>query len=155
VQAPADFPGVNDTPENREALGRRIAEAREAAGYTNKSEFARRVGIQGPTLHRWERGQIAPEIWNLHEVARLTHVSMEWLMTGAEVSGREVLEAWAKGKSLSPEAMAFLGDLRIGGYKAEPIFYDLAYLAWQRGLSRDEAARAAKVTAIHSQKKRS
>jgi DNA-binding XRE family transcriptional regulator len=149
MQPGVDFAGVNDTPENRSALGRRIAEARSAAGYMNKSEFARLVGIQGPTLHRWEKGQIAPEIWNLHEVARLTHVSMEWLMSGALVENRQVLEQWLIGRTITPEARSFLEGLSLSGYEPSPAFYDLAYVAWQHGLSPAEATRAARVTDVH------
>lgn len=155
VRYHADIAGVNDTPDNRAALGRRIREAREAAGFHNKSEFSRLVGVQGPTLHRWEKGQIAPEVWNLHEIARLTRVTMEWLLTGAADSRHlGVLRQWIerkreRGEDLAPEAVAFLERVDVSGYAADAIFYDLVYLGWQRGLSPDEATRAARATAAH------
>lgn len=137
---------MEDTPENREALGRRIAEARIAAGYTNQSEFCRRMGTNPPTLNRWERGKMAPEIWNLHEIAVLCRVSMEWLMTGEVGARSDSYRRWRSGKTVSPEAIAFIESVPIGGYQDDELFYDLLLLAWQRGLSRDEAAIAAKTT---------
>lgn len=68
----------------RATVGDRIREARLAAGFENASEFGRLVGVTPTTVYRWERGQVVPTIFALHDIARACGASMEWLVSGAE-----------------------------------------------------------------------
>jgi transcriptional regulator with XRE-family HTH domain len=131
-------------------LGTRIQQARLAMGFNNQAEFCRRVGVQAETLYRWERGRVAPDAFNLYEVARLLNVSMEWLVAGEKRAENPALAEWLdspKGRAASPDARAFLASLPIGGYRTAPLFYDLALVAYEAGLSREETVRAAAQTA--------
>jgi transcriptional regulator with XRE-family HTH domain len=142
---------VEDTPEARRAIGARIEAARSACGLSNASAFGREVGVKPDTVYRWERGELVPSIFTLHSVASVTGVTMEWLVSGVEPDGSPVLHAWLEAHpSVEGDAATFLRTLPIAGYAATPLFYDLAYLAWQRGLTADEAARAARTTARHT-----
>jgi transcriptional regulator with XRE-family HTH domain len=145
----ADFLGVENTPESRQAIGARICQAREAIGLGNRSEFGRRVGVTPTTVYRWERGAVVPDIFNLYIIARVLRVTMEWLVSGEERHDREALQVWLtspSGQSASPEAISFLTSLPLLGYTPSPLFYELAYVAWKNGLTQSEAARAAKAT---------
>lgn len=130
-------------------IGARIQQARLAAGYHVQAQFCRAVGTDPPTLHRWERGQMVPGSAHLYEIAKVSRVSMEWLMDGEEHASAELLR-WLetpKGKAAPPEARSFLAGLPLLGYRPSTLFYDLALVAWEAGLTPDEAARAAKQTA--------
>lgn len=144
-----DLSGVEDTQETRAAVGERIREARLSAGLDNASEFGRRVGVTPTTVYRWERGQVVPSIFTLHDVARVCRVSMEWLLTGATSSHGEALEAWLaspQGQSAGPELRSFLEALPLDGYEPSTLFYELAATAWRNGLTPEEASQAARAT---------
>lgn len=141
---------VKETPEARAEIGERIQRARVAAGYTVAAEFARACGVQPNTLYRWERGDIAPDIFRLESIGRAARVSTDWLLRGAPpVAASRVLAAWkasARGASARPAAIAFLEALPLEGYEPSFMFYDLALLAFEQGLSPEAAALAAKFT---------
>lgn len=130
-------------------IAARIEQARMAIGLKVISQFCDAVGVRAPTYYRWTKGQNVPDIFSLHAIADVCRVSMEWLVAGVPRSGREALEEWRKtpsGHGAPPEAIVFLEQIDLMGYEANALFYDLAYLAWQRGLSTADAARLAKVT---------
>ena len=64
-------------------LGRRMAKAREDAGYPSVARFADATGLSYWSVRRWEKGEAAPRLNHLADFARATGVSVEWLMTGA------------------------------------------------------------------------
>lgn len=153
VYAPTDASVVEDTKEARRAIGARIRQARLACGLDNASEFARRVSVTPTTVYRWEAGSVVPSVFTLYDIAAVCGVSMEWLIGGEEPDTSAVLSAWLdspSGQSAAPDAIAFLRSMPLLGYEPSPVFYDLAMVAWRNGLSRDEAARAAKATALRS-----
>lgn len=132
-------------------IAERIQQARLAVGLANQSEFARRIGVVAPTIYRWERDHVAPDIFNLYEIARVCRVSMEWLVSGEGVASGAELAAWLdtpRGRGTSPEARAFLAGLPLMGHQPSSLFYDLALVAFESGLTREEAASAAKATMV-------
>lgn len=149
-----DFPRVDDTPEDRVAIGARIRQAREAIGEDNASEFARKVGVTPTTVYRWETGGNVPDIFRLLSIARTCRVRMEWLVGGIEPEHREAFARWlATPTGLAAQATAgavpFLEGLPLLGYDPSDAFYDLAFMAYVRGLTPSDAARVAKTTAAH------
>lgn len=143
-------PGVEDTPENRAAIGERIARARAAAGLTNASAFARDIGVVPNTVYRWEKGELAPDIWSLESIASACRVTTDWLLRGVGAGDvADVLLAWKhtpRGASASAEALTFIESVALPGYVPSPTFYDLLLFAFEQGLRGDEAVRAAKTT---------
>ena len=140
---------VEESPENRRAIGARIASARLSAGYENASEFARHVGVSPNTIYRWERGEVAPSIWQLESVSRVSRVTTDWILRGSRQDASERLDAWLetpRGRSAGEGARAWLRELPIGGFVPSDVFYDLALLAFEQGLSPDEAVVAARFT---------
>lgn len=144
---------MEDTKATRKAIGDRIRQARIACGMTNASEFGRQTYVTPNTVYRWERGEVAPSIFSLFDIAATCRVSMEWLVGGSERGAGKVFDAWLEtpsGLGASVEAQTFLGSLPMLGYEASLLFYDLALVAWQNGLSREEASRLAKTTQTHT-----
>jgi len=62
-------------------LGERVALARESSGHTLAS-LAEAVGVNKSSLWRVEQGRQDPAASVLAAVARVTHVSADWLLTG-------------------------------------------------------------------------
>ena len=91
--------------EMRATVGDRIREARLAAGFENASEFGRLVGVTPTTVYRWERGQVVPTIFALHDIARACGASMEWLVSGAES------DDFRRGVVAAAEAAARVADV--------------------------------------------
>lgn len=58
--------------ERRRALGSKIAEARKACGWKQK-QLASAVHVEPMTVSRWERGQHAPDIDMLEQIAAATN----------------------------------------------------------------------------------
>lgn len=142
---------VEDTPESRRQIGARIGQARISAGYENAAEFARQVGVQPNTIYRYESGRIVPDIFTLERLARVARVSMEFILRGPrEDHGRSpVLDRWLatpRGSTVRPDAVAFLERLPLNGYTPTPAFYDLALLAYEQGLSPEDASLSARFT---------
>ena len=140
---------VDETSENRKAIGERIATARLSAGYENASEFARHVGVSPNTIYRWERGEVAPSIWQLESVSRIARVTTDWILRGSRQDASARLDEWLKtprGQSAKEPARIWLRELPIGGFVPSDVFYDLALLAFEQGLSPDEAVVAARFT---------
>lgn len=63
-------------------IGMRIQMIR---GKMTQQEFARKIGIKQSYISRYERGRIPkPDV--LLKIARFANVSIEWLLTGKEIS---------------------------------------------------------------------
>jgi transcriptional regulator with XRE-family HTH domain len=140
---------VEDTPESRKAIGDRIQRARLSAGYENAAEFARHVGVSPNTIYRWERGDVSPDIFRLESVSRVARVSTDWILRGSRQDASGPLETWLdtpRGRSASESAKQWLRELPIGGFVPSPAFFDLALLAFEQGLTPEEAVLAARFT---------
>lgn len=141
---------MDDPKDPRTAIAERIKSARIAAGYENAAAFARDVGVQANTIYRWESGLIVPDIFRLEAIARVCRVSADWLLRGVcPLQDREILRAWRdtrKGQTASEPAMAFLEALPLEGYTPSFAFYDLALVAFEHGLSPEDAARGSRFT---------
>ncbi len=68
-------------------LGLRIKAAREKASM-NQAEFAEKLGIFPTHLNRWEKGKVAPGWTALVEIAMICNVTLDWLLTGNDVSDK-------------------------------------------------------------------
>ncbi len=62
-------------------LGDRIAEARTAAGMTQR-DLAGRLGVREATIVKWENGESAPGGKRLTTTAGVLGVGLSWLMVG-------------------------------------------------------------------------
>ena len=70
------------TPSQDESsIGRRIVQARQAAGLTT-AQLARRLGIRGATLSNWESDKSQPRANRMTMLAGVLNVSPTWLLTG-------------------------------------------------------------------------
>lgn len=70
------------------ALGRRIAEAREARGISKK-QAAELIGVSLSVLRYWEIGQRTPTAWSLYQICRAYGVSADWLL-GIRTEDKEI-----------------------------------------------------------------
>ena len=61
-------------------------------GRAKKQAFARRIGVKPQQLSRYLKGQL-PDAPTLLAIAEVGQVSVDWLLTGREVRGREAREA--------------------------------------------------------------
>ena len=87
--AASDGDGDGD-PTSREAIARRLHEARRAKGMTQK-EAAEQLGIYARRLSEWEGGQATPR-QALPDLAKLYGVSVAWLLTGVETAESQLAE---------------------------------------------------------------
>ena len=69
-----------------EAIGRRIATARKARGWT-QAEFARLFGVSVRMLQYWESGEVVPYRY-LERLADMLGCTSEWLLYGTEPDHR-------------------------------------------------------------------
>lgn len=132
----------------REEIGGRMARARVGSGFANVTKFAQLVGVDRNTVGRWERGENAPDALALDDFARVTRVSIDWIVRGeiAE-SARVVLDAFVrKHGERAEKARTFLESLRLDGYVPTEQFYELVLIAYERGLEPDDATRVSRVT---------
>lgn len=60
----------------------RLRRAREAAGFDNASEFARRIEVAPNSVYRYERGDQSPSLAIAGRWASETGVSLDWLVKG-------------------------------------------------------------------------
>jgi transcriptional regulator with XRE-family HTH domain len=67
---------------DEEDRGRRIAQARAAAGKTQR-ELALEIDCDVGTLSRYERDALTPGVDVLVKIAKACSTSLEWLATGA------------------------------------------------------------------------
>lgn len=52
-------------------FGKRLKQAREAAGYRHANQFARAMGEEEHTYRAWERGQYLPDIPKMARICQL------------------------------------------------------------------------------------
>ena len=61
-------------------FGRRLTEARIAAGYTSAQLFAFALGVEPHTYRHWERGGHQPEMTTLQRICLILDVSVNDLL---------------------------------------------------------------------------
>lgn len=66
----------------RKQFAARLQQARIAAGYKTKAEFARAIGIEAETYRGWERGRTEPGISEINAILTAADVSAEYLVSG-------------------------------------------------------------------------
>lgn len=69
----------------------RIAEAREARGYTQE-QLAQAIGTTQQTIQRWESGQVTPRVDKVEDVSRALGITMSFLL-GIDDNKKEHLSA--------------------------------------------------------------
>ena len=57
----------------------RIAEAREARGYTQE-QLAQAIGTTQQTIQRWESGQVTPRVDKVEDISRALGITMSFLL---------------------------------------------------------------------------
>ena len=72
-------------------LSKRIKLKRESAHLTQK-QLANSLQISYQAISKWERGENAPDISVLPQLASLLNVTIDWLLTGEEI-GKDTFEA--------------------------------------------------------------
>lgn len=93
--------------------GVRVAGARREAGLTQRA-LAERLGVAIRTLQNYESGRFVP-YRHLHELARLLHRSIPWLLSGAEspeARGPALVGANRRQRELLASNLRRLADLR-------------------------------------------
>jgi transcriptional regulator with XRE-family HTH domain len=128
------------TPEDRRAVGARIAERRHAKRWSQR-ELGRRTGIPFTRLSKLETGQATPSLAELFLLAEALDAGLDELARGVLPAGSSVeryllpplqeLESFG-----SPEECAILGKLLrvlVAGYKATqagvPVPQERAYVS--------------------------
>jgi transcriptional regulator with XRE-family HTH domain len=103
--------GDGDTNAIKDAdsdIGRRIAEAREAAGM-ERLTFGKRVGVRPETVAAWETGHRRPRSNRLATIAGVLGVGISWLMIGHGDSPSEQDDL----AGIAPEIAAIRAELEL------------------------------------------
>ena len=78
---------MEDAPDSKGAIGKRIKQARLEAGL-QQFEVAKRCGVSRAAVSNWENGQ-GIRNQKLIECARVVGVPVEWLITGGRTAASE------------------------------------------------------------------
>ncbi|MFT7609565.1 MAG: transcriptional regulator with XRE-family HTH domain [Candidatus Aldehydirespiratoraceae bacterium] len=103
--------GDGDTEALKDAdsdVGKRIAEAREAAGM-ERAAFGARVGVRPETVAAWETGHRRPRSNRLATIAGVLGVGISWLMIGHGDSPSEQDDL----AGIAPEIAAIRAELEL------------------------------------------
>jgi class 3 adenylate cyclase len=103
-----------------EAIGERIRSRREKLRRTQR-DVANALQVSGQAVSKWERGENAPDVGVLVDLARLLDVSVDWLL-GGYTPDRDVIEA-----------TVLLSDVRGYGRKSDELSVADA-ATWLNGL---------------------
>lgn len=82
--------GEDNVPKVELLLGRRIAEARRAHGWS-QSQLAERVGVTLETISRLERGATMPSITRISKIAEVLGVSLSTLARDGAVHDKTAI----------------------------------------------------------------
>lgn len=105
-------------------LAKRIKSKREDAQLTQK-QLANSLQISYQAISKWERGENAPDISILPQLASLLNVSIDWLLTGNQIS-KDTFEASVLYVSLRGYAKdSFENTPKIMSKKMNHIFHQL------------------------------
>lgn len=135
-------------PLTASSLGDRIREARTAAGFRRRSDFASAVGAGYMTVYDWERGKYRPRSDYLQAIATATGYSETEILGSDERPEHEALEDFLDTPFAADLTDAELAQLRAYPWSGRPTVqtYHFMLLALRAQLTPDEAARAARVT---------
>jgi len=99
-------------PKNNTEIGQRIKKIRKGLGI-NQTEFGGQFGLTSVAISRYERGRI-PNGELLEKIARLGHVTVDWLLTGKETYSeeKEKITFFKEGSYLSTEEKEVVALLR-------------------------------------------
>lgn len=67
--------------ENIKEVAERLAALRKSL-FPSQVEFARKYGVAQPSVARWESGAAEPPLQVVIDLARLSHKSIDWILTG-------------------------------------------------------------------------
>ncbi len=70
--------------DDERQIGRRLAEAREAAGLSRR-ELADHLGVKESTIAKWESGERSPRGQRVSKLAGILGVSLSWILVGRGV----------------------------------------------------------------------
>ena len=73
-----------DLDDDARQIGRRLAEARDAAGLTAR-ELADHLGVKESTITKWESGERSPRGQRVSKLAGILGVSLSWILVGRGV----------------------------------------------------------------------
>lgn len=73
---------VKPPSKARLAFGRRLAVARECAGYETATALADKIGMSLARYSRYERGETEPSIETLQRIREATGASLDFLIAG-------------------------------------------------------------------------
>ncbi|MGA9278197.1 helix-turn-helix domain-containing protein [Ilumatobacter sp.] len=74
----------SETLDDERHIGARLAEARSAAGFTQR-EIADRIGVKESTIAKWETGDTSPRGHRVSKLAGVLGVSISWILMGRGV----------------------------------------------------------------------
>lgn len=139
--------------ELAQAIGARIREAQEAAGFHNFSEFCRQIGhVDQRLMRRYLEGESLIGLERLMEIADVCEVSLDWLAFGRDRPPAG-LDEWLssplgqQAQIERPDLVRVLRSLPLRGFEPPaPSFYDAAYIALRSGLTPEQAAAASRAT---------
>ncbi len=129
-------------------IGARIRLARENAGMSNATKFAKDADVDRNSVGRWEKGVVMPDLLNIETVARLTRVSIGWLISGeSSPEWSQMIDEWKKTQPRATDAaVSFLRSLPVSGYVPSTTFLDIALLAFEKGLTPGEVMQIGRET---------
>ena len=78
---PAKMP-PKSAPPARAMFARRLAAAREAAGYSTMRDFSAALGVAEARYRRWEAAETEPDLLHLVKIATLSGISLDVLVMG-------------------------------------------------------------------------
>lgn len=140
-----DAQSVDDEAKRR-AIGRRLAEARKAAGLSQE-DLATKVGVRSGTISRYERGAFQPRTDKLEPIVDALGVSSDWIFRGVQHEGyiRPALQRFldtAGDEDVTAEEKAELASFQPND-DAEPTagFYGALLLLIRSGMKRSLEAR--------------
>lgn len=84
-------------------LPAKIKQARIEKGLT-QAELAEKIGVEPPSVSRWEGGEMAPRPKMIHKIAEALEVGVEWLMSPAADQKTELKPLLDRIKALEDNA---------------------------------------------------
>ena len=93
------------------ALGRRIVEARKAAGFTSGNEFSEAIGVSVVTLSNYETGKRSPRAEELIKIREVTGADLNWLIVGKGSGPTSSEPSQPEEGNESPESFKLSGEL--------------------------------------------
>lgn len=96
-----------------QSIGDRIRTARRKVPGMTQAKIARALGISRPSVTQWETNVTTPDTERIDELARLLHVSTDWLLGGPNATGQ------------APEMTPVTGGLPVTGYVEAGRYFDI------------------------------